>query len=415
MKPSLTLEDAQLLLLDMVNPVELTSIPLWLAAGCILGENIIAETSIPPFDRSAMNGYALREDDIRAINPARPRNLIIVDEVTPDGISQSPLMWGTCIKVMTGTKIPDGTAAVVKSEDVVQQGKYIHVTKELLPGENVVRRGEDVKEGKLVARKGSRITPPLAAIFAALGKNHISVFRTVKAAFLSTGDELLDPSQAAHPGRVFNSNLYGLAARCRELGAKPINLGIAPDDVKATSAKISEGLEVADLVVTTGGVSVDCCDVVVDALQSLGANILFHGVAMKPGSPMVAATKNDKLIIGLSGNSAAAMVSFELMVVPVIKSLMGMNKTLPIKIEGFMADSFPKPSPQRRFLRGHLLPKDGSLLVQLKGSQGNAVLTSLVDCNVLVDIPAGSGAISYGQPVSCLMIGGSETAASNHN
>jgi molybdopterin molybdotransferase len=175
--------------------------------------------------------------------------------------------------------------------------------------------------------------------------------------------------------------------------------------VEATSARIAYGLEISDIVITTGGVSAGDFDMVENSLLQTGARILLRGVAMKPGSPMVAAVKDDKIIIGLSGNPGAAMTNFELIVVPLIKTLIGLRQTLPPKFQGIMVDNYPKSSPQRRFLRARLLRKDGKDFVKLTGAQTNGVLMSMVDYNVLVDIPAGSGPVKFGQEISGFLVG----------
>jgi molybdopterin molybdotransferase len=272
-------------------------------------------------------------------------------------------------------------------------------------GDNVVLCGEDFRNGDFVAGRGSIISSPLAAVLAGQGISQVPVFRTVKVGFICTGEELLDPAEEFQANKIYNSILYGLHARCSELGAQSVHWGSVPDDAEVIAARMNHGLESVDLLVTTGGVSVGQTDKVEASLQLAGASLLFHGIAMKPGSPTLAASKDGKLIIGLSGNPAAALVTFELIVVPVIKKLMGLPQVLPPKIHGIMAGAFNKPSPQRRFLRAELCREGGRDMIRLTGEQANSVLRSMIGCNVLVDLPAGSGPVTSGQPVTGWLIG----------
>jgi molybdopterin molybdotransferase len=397
MRHNVSLEEAVALLLDITKPMESTLVPLWHSVGRVLREDIRVDRYVPPFNRSAVDGYAVRAVHICAAALPRPLTLKVVDG--------SELSLASCARISTGDPIPSWADAVVKYEETQLYGDKIQIGRPVQPGSNVVPRGEDVQPGELVAHRGSIINAPLAAMFAGLGIHMVPVYRIVKVALLSTGDDLVEPSEELPPGKIFNSNLYGLAGRCQELGVNPIHLGIAPDSAELVAKRILEGLESADLLVTTGGISVDESDVVVEALRKVGSELLFQKVAMKPGSPTLAATKNGKVIVSLSGNPAAAMLSFEMIAVPLIKRLMGLQSVLPRKFEGFMADSYKKASPQRRLLRAKLYRELDKNFVKLTGSQGNAVLSSLIDCNALIDVPAGSGPVNAGQRVSGYFIG----------
>ena len=410
MQHNVSLEEAQTLLLNVAAPVNPSKMPLSHASGRVLCQDVVAQHNIPAFKKSAMDGYAVIASDTLPASLSRPVRLTVVEEIRAGSVAEKAVNPGTTIKVQTGAPIPQGADAVIKYEDVDREGDVIFITRALPPGENVVPVGEDVKQGDIIARRGTMITPPMVGVFAGLGMNRVPVFRKVRISISNTGDELLDPSQELQPGKIYNRTLFALAARCRELGTVPIDLGISPDDVKATTARIARGLEISDIVLITGGVSVGDFDVVKDSLLRAGATILLRGVAMKPGSPMIAAAKDDKIIIGLSGNPAAAMVNFELIVVPFIKRVMGLRQALPPKFQGIMANNYPKSSPQRRFLRARLLRKDGKDFVELTGAQGNGVLMSLIDCNVLVDVPAGSGPVTLGQQVSGFLVGNLDQA-----
>lgn len=405
MKKSIQLEEAQDLLLDRITPVGKCLVSLLEASGRVLSQDIKARASIPPFSKSALDGYALIASDTCQAKCSAPVQLRVIEETRAGFVAKEKVVSGTAIKVMTGSPIPEGANAFIKHEDVIRNGDFVSIFRTLKGQDNVIKMGEDIEQGEVVAHKGSLITPPLVAVLAGLGISQVPVYAKVKIAIMSTGDELLDPSEKPQLGKIYNSSLYGLMARCSELGAQPLDLGIVPDKIEATTVRISRGLEEADIVVSTGGVSVGDYDVMKDAMVGAGAEIIFWKVAMKPGSPIVAAVKDNKLMIGLSGNPAAAMVTFDLILIPLIKKLMGMNNPLLHKIQGVFADNFLKASSQRRFLRAKLERKDGVDCLKLTGSQGNGVLMSMIGCNVQVDIPAGSGPVISGQSVSGHIVG----------
>lgn len=405
MRENLLLEEAQESLLNLARPLGESVVPLMEASGRVLYQDIRAQNNVPAFNKSPLDGYALRASDTKKASPAHPLTLTVLEEVRAGFMPQQKVVPETAIKVMTGSPIPEGADVVIKYEEVKEDRNRIEVYQPLKAFANVIRTGDDIIRGELAASAGSMINPALTGLLASLGIYKVPVFPKVKVALVSTGDELLDPAEPLIPGKIYNSSLYSLEARCRELGAEPVVLGNVVDRAAAVAARIEQGLEKADVVISTGGVSVGDYDVVYDALLSIGAKIVFWKVNMKPGSPLIAAVKDNKTIIGLSGNPAAAMVTFDLMVVPMFKKMMGQKMVLPGKIKAIFLDRFDKPSPQRRLLRARLHRKNGIDFVRLTGEQGNGVLKSMVACNVLVDVPAGSGPIKTGQQINAFIIG----------
>ncbi|ATW23656.1 gephyrin-like molybdotransferase Glp [Candidatus Formimonas warabiya] len=405
MRKGISLEEAQELLLQRASMVEESSVPLMESLGRILSRDIRARENLPSFDKSPLDGYALQAKDVERAELSHPVSLEIIEEVRAGFVPQNRIRPGTAIKVMTGTPIPEGADTVIKYEDVKRRGNFIYLASPLRSGNNIIRAGEDVKRGEVVATKGTLIRPGLVGLLAGLGMAEISVYQKVKVALVSTGDELIDPVKEPSPGKIYNSSLYSIAALCGELGVDPVMMGIVPDEKDLISERILKGLEEADILISTGGVSVGDFDVVQDALRQIEADLLFWKVSMKPGSPVLGAEKNKKIIIGLSGNPAAALVTFDLIAVPVIKKMMGLHKQMPPKVTAVLMDNFSKPSPQRRFLRGKLQVIDGLHYAKLTGEQGNGILKSMVHCNALIDVPAGSGPLSAGQEVSVLIVG----------
>ncbi len=405
MKENLLLEDAQKLLLDMVQVSNETQVPLFNAYGRILSRNIHASGNVPPFDKSPLDGYAMRSEDVKSASRFYPVKLRVIEEVRAGILPSKRLCAGQTIKVATGSQLPAGADLVIKFEEIKIVDDFIQVFKPLKSGSNIILSGEDIQQGEKIASRGSLITPALVGLLASLGIDKVPVFESSKISIFSTGDELLYPSEDLLPGKIYNSNLYCLEARCRQMGADTLTMGIVPDIREAVGEQILKSLEQSDMVISTGGVSVGDYDVVQDALLDIGAEILFWKLAIKPGSATIVAIKDGKLIIGLSGNPAAALVTFDLLAVPIIKKMMGEVQVLPHKIQVILQDTFNKTSPERRFLRAKLQRINGVDFARLNGAQGNGILKSMVDCNLLLDVPAGSGVLRAGQELGGFLLG----------
>jgi len=405
MKTNIFLEEAQALVLDRVYPGQECYISLDDAMGRVVSQDVQAGENSPPFDKSPLDGYALQAKDTENAGQPGGVKLHVIEEVRAGYTPTKKVTSGTAIKIMTGAPLPEGADVVVKYEDVDRTGDYIKIGHTLQAGSNRIHAGEDIVKGEAVAAKGTLLTPPFIGLLASIGIADVPVFKEVKVAILSTGDELVDPAQELQPGKIFNSNLHSLRASCLKLGVQPVSFGIVPDNEAATAERITEALQETDIVITTGGVSAGDYDVVLDALHKIGANILFWKVDMKPGSPIIAAEKDNKLIIALSGNPAAAFITFDLIAVPLVKKMMGLGSQLPLKVSATFVGHFDKESPQRRFLRAQIYRQSDKNYIKLTGKQSNGILKSLLSCNALIDVPAGSGRLISGQKVSAVLIG----------
>ncbi len=410
MRRKVSLEEAQNLLLERAEPTGESGVSLLEANGRVLSQDIFAPINIPSFAKSALDGYALIAADTIAAGESCPALLNVIDETRAGFLAREKVMPGTAVKLMTGAPIPEGADVVIKYEDITRNGDVISVFQPLKAHDNIIPVGEDMKQGQLAATQGTLINSGLVALLAGLGLHRVPVYKQPRVAIMSTGDEVMLPGEPLQDGKIYNSSLFGLMARCAEMGCQTIDLGIVPDNIYATSARIARGLEEADIILSTGGVSVGDYDLVKEAMVDAGAEIIFWQVAMKPGSPMVAAAKGKQFLIGLSGNPAAAMVTFDLIVVPAIKKMMGMVDPLPVKIHGVFADTFTKSSPQRRMLRARLERRDNVDCFLLTGDQSNGAMASMVESNVLLDIPAGSGAVVPGQQVVGHIVGNISSA-----
>ena len=405
MKKNVSLETAQQFLLAQVAPKGERAVFLTEATGTVLSRAVLAPLNLPPFDRSPLDGYVLRAADVRQASKAQPVALRVVEEVRAGFVASQTVECGCAVKIMTGAPLPDGADVVVPFEDVDCKGDLVCITEPLASGSNIIYAGEDVAAGDLVAEAGAIVTPPLVGLLAALGIETVFVYQTCKVAVFSTGDELVEPPQVLQPGKIYNSNLHSLRAYCYMLGVETMALPTVVDEENAIAARLEEALQQADLVITTGGVSVGDYDLLPAALQKVGAKVLFHGLDLKPGSPAMGAVCRGKPVLALSGNPAAALIAFELLGVSLLKKIRGWQNVLPQRVCAILADDFAKPSAQRRFVRVRLEARGTQLHAKLAGSQSNGALQSMVVSNALLDVPAGSGPLKEGQIVEAVVTG----------
>lgn len=370
----------------------------------ILAKDIVAGISLPPFRRSPLDGYALRAADTIDASRESPVVLRVVDAVYAGQVATRPMGLGEAMSITTGAPMPEGSDCVVKFEDIVREGDAIAVSSPFATGENVVPQGEDVAEGETVINRGSNITPAVVGLLVSLGLDRVQVFKKPRVGVLSIGDELLEVGQPLRPGKIYNSNLYALSLQVKEAGG----LAFPNETLSDSTGDIARALERAmadyDLVVTTGGASVGSKDLVRDAIRLSGAGILFWKVGMKPGTPAVCGEKDGKLIIGLSGNPSAAMITFLMLVRPLIRTMAGKESGALPEVSAVMKQPFHKTSSQRRLLRALVAWENGRYFAIPAGIQSPGALKSMVECNALIDIPAGHGPLEVGAEVKALLL-----------
>ena len=385
------LEEAQNILNAKMPHLGSERIGLLRAHNRVLAEDIYSSINQPPFNRSPLDGYALRAEDSQGASRTNPVTVKVIEEIHAGSCPKEKVAQGTAIRIMTGAPIPEGADCIIRQEDTSREGEYVQFFVELSQGDNYCLLGEDFKKGDLMLKKNSFLRSPEIGMLASLGENEVSVFIRPRVAILSTGDELLDVNEALIPGKIYNSNLYTLATRIEEFSGEPIILGIAGDDGQSIEKKITSGLEKADLVVTTGGVSVGEKDLVKEILQNMGAEILFWKINIKPGTPVLCSVLDEKLIISLSGNPAAATITFELLVRPLLAKITRRQNLELKKVAAVFQDNFLKKSSRRRFLRGFVSETPQGRIVKLtRGKQTPGVLSSILNSNCLIDVPSGS-------------------------
>ena len=387
---------ARALLLKGVTPVDTERLSLSRCGGRVLAAELKAAEHIPPFDRSPYDGYALRAADTAAASREAPVTLRVLEEVPAGAVPAVPVTEGTATKVLTGAPIPVGADVVIMFEKTTFTAETVTIYNPLKSGENIIYTGEDVRRGDVLARCGEVIDPGLAGTLAAQGVAEPLVYKVPRVAILSTGSELVEADQAPSHGKIRNSNRYMLEGALKGLGCEPVYLGIAGDSVAEISALLNRGLEECDAVVTTGGVSVGDYDLTPKAMEESGVDILFQGVDLKPGMACAYGVLGGKPVCGLSGNPASSMTNFYAVAVPALKKLAGHREPQAKELRVTLAEGFSKKSPKTRLLRGTLDLSDGSVRMHLPKDQGNVVLSSTIGCNVMAEVPAGSGPISAG-------------------
>lgn len=388
--------------IDTVNETERINIEETL--GRILGEDLLSCVNQPPFARSPLDGYAICADDTVGVTKETPMQLKVIDCVYAGGVSKKTVQRGEAVRIMTGAPIPQGANTIIRQEDtytVQEKGdEFIGIYKEQKAFENYCFSGEDFQEGDCILKKGERIDSVRIGLAAAMGYRKIPVQRHIQAAVITTGSELINPGEKLEEGKIYNSNVFLISSRLEEMGVKILNKMSVVDEEKIMSEEIEKMKDKVDLLILTGGVSVGVKDLTEDVLKTLGADILFHGVKMKPGSPMLAAMLGNTVVLGLSGNPFAALASLEIFLRPILQKLSGCDWYRYDERVAVADSEYLKACKNRRFVRGKW--KNG--IVTFPESHASGVMSSMKDCNCLVEISTGKEGIKRGEKVCVKML-----------
>lgn len=389
-------DEAVGMLLSLPVTLETETAPLADALGRVLAGDVTAALPVPPFDRSPFDGYAFRGADTAGAARENPVVLRIIEEVPAGKVPTVAVTKGCAVKILTGAPLPEGADATIKYENTDFTADEVRIYAPVPPDTDVVRAGDDIKAGALLAPRGVRLDAPLLGVLASQGIGAVTVYKKPVAAVLNTGSELVEIGAPLPPGMIYNSNVHTLSGYLREIGAEPWNAGVVADDPREIAARIKAALAVSDMVITTGGASVGDYDWAVTASQLLGAEFLFWKISMKPGGSIMAAVKDNKLILGLSGNPGAAVLGLLRVAQPYIRKRCGhFSLTLPA-VRVALKEPVTKPSPKLRLLRGRLELCDGAALFTQNEGQGNGAVSSLVGCDLLGEIEAGSPPLPAG-------------------
>lgn len=398
----LTLKQAQDMLLARVGRIEETEvISLWDAADRVLAEDIFAGHDQPPFPRSPLDGYALRSGDIREASKEHPVRLAVTDEADAGHASKKTVEKGTAIRIMTGAPIPSGADCVVGQEDTDYGEDTVEIYESVGAYENYCFAGEDYKKGEKILERNMRLCSVEIGVLAGLGMDKVRVYRKIRAAVLTTGDELMLPGEKLEEGKIYDSNLYMAVTRLTSLGVDVICGGHMRDHPAEAAEWLGNAAKEADIIVTTGGVSVGKKDIMHEVLKLMGCERIFWKIAVKPGMPTLCAQYKGTLLICLSGNPFGAAVNLELLVRPVLSKLSGRKDLKLRRLQAVAESNFPKRSVVTRYVRAYY--EDGRVRIP-KGLDASGILSSMCGCNCLIEIPAGTPKIETGDEVWIVLL-----------
>ncbi|MBX6395533.1 MAG: molybdopterin molybdotransferase MoeA [Alicyclobacillaceae bacterium] len=407
-------QEARRRCLERVKTLEAVRLPLAEAAGCFVARAPELPEDVPPFDRSVMDGYAVRSEDLAGASADSPVSLLVIEEVPAGGWPRQTVRRGTAVRTMTGAPLAPGADAVVRLEDVRmpagssgRAGERIELTAPVAPGESVQKRGADLSRGSTPVGAGERIGPGEAAVLATAGAWEVEVIRRPRVALLSTGDELKSGPGPLKEGQIRNSNGPMLASMVRLEGWEAEDLGQCPDSVELVAERVGNALKLFDVVVTTGAVSVGDYDVVPQAMERLGMEILFQRVAIRPGKPVTVGERDGRLWFALPGNPASVFVTAHLFLLPSLRKMAGAKQWDPGRTTAVLKG---RPGggtvPLTRFWMGRVWLEEGRAVVDADREQSSSALSSFLGANALVDVPPGADP-QPGDDVLVWWVGGS--------
>lgn len=381
-------EEAENILNNITFRPETEEVSLTDSLGRILGRDIVSGISMPPFNKSAMDGYALSSGD------DSPK-FKIVEVIAAGSVPSREIAKGECAKIMTGAMVPRGADCVVKKEVTEEKDGHMIITGED-KNVNICYLGEDVKPGDIVLKAGCIIRPPELGIIASMGLDTLEVYKKTRVGIVTTGSEIKEPGQKLETGQIYNSNAYSISAQVRQTGADVQYAGIVSDDKDIIAREIENLLSGTQMVLISGGVSVGEYDFVPQILENLGVRLHFDEVAIQPGKPTVFGTRGEVLIFGMPGNPVSTFTIFEVFVKPVLYKTMGHNYTPPV-IKGVMNKDFKR----KRTVRTVFVPVRYNMDGQVEPVEyhGSAHLTALSEANGILKIPRGTTQVLKGSTV----------------
>ncbi|MEK9955475.1 MAG: gephyrin-like molybdotransferase Glp [Actinomycetota bacterium] len=391
-----------------LEPLDPITLPLADSHGCVLAEDVVAQWPLPSFDNSSMDGYAVIASDVSAAAETSPVTLTVIDDVPAGSRADVALRPGCAVRIMTGAPIPSGTDCIVPVEVTDAGTDSVEIRERVAAGSYIRRAGEDVIIGDVVVRAGTLLSSRQLAVIAAVGKGHVVVYPRPRVAVLSTGSELVEPGTPLSKGMISDSNSFLLVSAANEAGAQAYRVPPVPDDAEAFSAAISDQLHRADLILTSGGVSMGAYDTVKEVFSSYGT-VEFTNVAMHPGMPqghgVVGESDDERIpVITLPGNPVSSYISFQNFVRPAINKLRGLGSTDRPRLAAEVTKPLDSPQSKRQFARGRFL--DDGRVEPVGGGQGSHVIGGLAQADCLIVIPEGVAHVNAGDTVDVVDLRG---------
>jgi molybdopterin molybdotransferase len=413
------IEDARQAVLSRASVLSPEEVPMSEGLGRVLAEDVRSADAVPGFDNSAMDGFAVRAADTGGASEEAPARLALVDESRAGRPAERTLEAGQAIAISTGAMVPDGADAVVRVEDTSSSNGAVEVQVEVEPGRDIRRAGEDIEPGQRVLTVGTTVGAAELGVLASVGRASVACARRPRVHVLTTGDELQPPGEPLRPGAIRNSNAHSVPPLAELAGAEVVAVEMVPDDPAATREALERALE-ADVAVVCGGVSVGEHDHVRSALEELGADQVFWGVALRPGKPtwfgtappkssasrpVSAGPRQDVLVFGLPGNPVSAMVTFQLFARPAVRTMLGASDAVETA-SAILDEDYPKQPGRAHLVRCRLELRDDGWHATPTGAQGSHVLTSMLGADALAVIPTAAETVRAGERVAIEMLHG---------
>jgi len=388
------------------KPVGVEQVSLSQARQRVLAKNIKAPFSVPPFSRATVDGYAVKAEDTFGANEEHPITLKLLGNVTVGEMPKMVIKKGTALGIATGAPLPPGADAVVMLEYAIQKNNLVSIYHSVSRGENVMEVGSDIRKDETIIKKGQTLSFCDIGVLAALGFTKVDVYKRPKIAVVSTGAEIVEPGEPLPPGKIYDINAYTISAAVEECGGQPLNLGIIPDETDKLKTVVKKALDSADIVITSGGVSVGPIDVVPKVLNMLGEpGVIISGIATKPGKPTTIALVDGKPIFSLPGHPTSSLLIFHLLVRPIILKMAGKRRETPFTLKAIAAEKMFQAKGRRTFVMVNLVrDKLGKLLAQPVPSGLSGAITTLSKAEGFVIISERRQFINAGEEVTVYLL-----------
>ncbi|MBR2842836.1 MAG: molybdopterin molybdotransferase MoeA [Lachnospiraceae bacterium] len=399
-----SIEEGRQKILDAVTSVPTETIPLGDAYGRVLAMDVVAMEDVPSFDRSPLDGYAFRAEDTSGASKETPVTLKVSDYIPAGDISHVPVTKGTAVRLMTGAPVPEGADCVCKYEETEFTEQEVKIFCPGKQNDNIIRKGEDVVKGTVLAEKGTMIDSGLMGTLAGQNIPEPLVYKQICAGIIATGSELVPVGQEPGPGMIIDTNEYTLTGAMEHMGFRVRRYGIADDTEEAIADILKKAMQECDVILITGGASVGDFDVTPKAMEKAGIRLLFQGVDMKPGKACEYGVCGEKLVCGLSGHPSSSLTNLLLVGLAGLRKMSGIKDYLPKEIDLVLTNDFGKQSKNDRVIRGTLMIEDGIAKIRVPKGQGNVMISSTIGSDCVAVVPGGRGPLKAGDKIKGYLI-----------